>query len=102
MTIDVTEIDGPTKALELTRLSKRRNSTSGKWRLSTLMLLSSIHQDSTNFIVSHCRPWTGYRYPTSAMSKRARRLIEEKYSWDVVLSKLEPWLDQIASLPRKI
>jgi len=38
---------------------------------------------------------------SAAMSKRARSLIEEKYSWDVVLSKLEPWLDRIASLPRK-
>jgi hypothetical protein len=36
------------------------------------------------------------------MSKQARRLVEEKYSWNVVLSKLEPWLDQIASLPRKV
>jgi len=39
---------------------------------------------------------------SSARSRQARRLIEEKYSWDVVLSKLEPWLDQIASLPRKV
>ena len=39
---------------------------------------------------------------SSIMSKQARRLVEEKYSWNVVLSKLEPWLDQIASLPRKV
>jgi glycosyltransferase involved in cell wall biosynthesis len=37
---------------------------------------------------------------TAAMSQRARILIEQQYAWDVVLTKLEPWLGRIAALPR--
>lgn len=36
----------------------------------------------------------------ASMSKRARTLIEQQYAWDVILTKLEPWLDRIAALPR--
>jgi len=36
----------------------------------------------------------------ASMSRRARILIEEQYVWDVILTKLEPWLDRIAALPR--
>jgi glycosyltransferase involved in cell wall biosynthesis len=36
----------------------------------------------------------------ASMSKRARTLIEKQYAWDVILTKLQPWLDRIAALPR--
>jgi glycosyltransferase involved in cell wall biosynthesis len=36
----------------------------------------------------------------ASMSQRARILIEQQYAWDVILTKLEPWLDRIAALPR--
>jgi Glycosyltransferase len=41
-----------------------------------------------------------HRDRAAAMSERARILIEEQYAWDVILTKLEPWLDRIAALPR--
>lgn len=37
---------------------------------------------------------------SASMSQRARILIEQQYAWDVTLTKLEPWLDRIAALPR--
>jgi hypothetical protein len=40
------------------------------------------------------------RDQAASMSRRARILIEEQYAWDVILTKLEPWLDRIAALPR--
>jgi len=36
----------------------------------------------------------------ASMSQRARILIEKQYAWDVILTKLQPWLDRIAALPR--
>ena len=44
------------------------------------------------------------RDPESAAlrAKRGRAAIETTYAWDVVLAKLEPWLDRIAVLPRRI
>jgi glycosyltransferase involved in cell wall biosynthesis len=43
------------------------------------------------------------RDPESAAvrAKQGRATVERTYAWDVVLAKLEPWLDRITSLPRR-